>query len=66
MAANIDPQSPADKAGVRDGDAIVSFAGESIRGIDDLHRLLSADRVGKPLPLVVFRAGLSVGLNGYA
>ena len=65
MATSIDPQSPADKAGVRDGDAIVSFAGESIRGID-LHRLLSADRVGKPLPLVVLRAGLSVGLNGYA
>ena len=55
MATSVDPQSPADRAGVRDGDIIVSFAGESVRGIDDLHRLLSADRVGKSLPLVVLR-----------
>ena len=55
MATSVDPQSPADRAGVRDGDIIVSFADESVRGIDDLHRLLSADQVGRSLPLIVLR-----------
>jgi S1-C subfamily serine protease len=55
MATHIDPQSPAERAGLRDGDIIVSFAGESVSAIDELHRLLTADRVGKNLPLMVLR-----------
>jgi S1-C subfamily serine protease len=63
MATSVDPQSPADKAGLRDGDIIVSFAGESVRGIDELHRLLSADRAGKSLPLMVLRGVRLVDLT---
>jgi S1-C subfamily serine protease len=55
MATSVDAESPASKAGIRDGDIIVSFAGESVGGIDVLHRLLSADRAGKRLPLVALR-----------
>lgn len=55
MATSIEPQSPADTAGVREGDILVSFAGESVRGIDQLHRLLAADRAGKPAALLVLR-----------
>jgi S1-C subfamily serine protease len=55
MATNVDPESPAAKAGLRDGDILVSFAGENVSGIDELHRLLSADRVGKSLPLIALR-----------
>ena len=55
MATSVDPESPAGKAGLRDGDIIVSFAGESVSGIDELQRLLSADRVGKRLPLMAMR-----------
>jgi S1-C subfamily serine protease len=55
MATSFDPESPASKAGTRDGDIIVSFAGESVIGIDEVHRLLSADRAGKRLPLIVLR-----------
>jgi S1-C subfamily serine protease len=55
MATGIDPEGPAGMAGVREGDIIVSFAGETVSGIDDLHRLLSADRTGRRLPLLALR-----------
>jgi S1-C subfamily serine protease len=55
MATSVDPEGPAARAGLRDGDIIVSFADESVSGIDELHRLLSADRVGKRMPLLALR-----------
>jgi S1-C subfamily serine protease len=38
--------SPAQRAGVRDGDLIVAFEGRAVAGVDDLHRLLTDARVG--------------------
>jgi S1-C subfamily serine protease len=55
MVTHIDPQSAADKAGLREGDMIVSFAGESVSAIDELYRLLTADRVGILVPVRVLR-----------
>ena len=55
MATHIDPQGPAEAAGLREGDIIVSFAGERVSAIDELHRLLTDDRIGKRVPLVVLR-----------
>jgi S1-C subfamily serine protease len=63
MVTSIDPESPAAKAGLRDGDIVVSFAAESVSGIDELHRLLSADRAGKPLPLLALRGIHLLDLN---
>jgi S1-C subfamily serine protease len=42
---------------LREGDIIVAFAGEPVSGVDDLHRLLRADRAGVPAPVVVLRRG---------
>jgi S1-C subfamily serine protease len=47
--------SPALKAGLAAGDIIVSFAEHNTGGIDELHRLLTADVANKSLPLVVLR-----------
>jgi S1-C subfamily serine protease len=49
--------SPAETSGLREGDIIVAFAGEPVIGIDDLHRLLTADRAGLAAPVVVVRRG---------
>ena len=40
------PGGPAWQAGLREGDVIVSFNGQPVGGIDDLHRLLTQQQVG--------------------
>jgi S1-C subfamily serine protease len=46
---------PAQQADIRDGDLIVAFAGEPITRTDDLHRLLTGDRLGRPTTVRVLR-----------
>jgi S1-C subfamily serine protease len=55
--------SPASRAGVREGDIVVSFAGETVNGIDDLHRLLTSAVVGVPSALVLLRGAERVSLT---
>jgi S1-C subfamily serine protease len=55
MASRVDPGSPAEQGGLRDGDIILSFAGKNISGVDELYRVLSADQAGKILPLTALR-----------
>ena len=45
------------EAELRPGDLIVEFAGEPVRGVDDLHRLLTEERIGELLPLKILRRG---------
>jgi S1-C subfamily serine protease len=47
--------SAAKEAGLQAGDLVVGFDGQPIRGIDDLHRLLTDERIGKKIPLTVIR-----------
>jgi S1-C subfamily serine protease len=49
--------TPAAAADLRPGDRIVEFAGESVRGVDDLHRLLTEDRIGQVVPVKIIRRG---------
>jgi S1-C subfamily serine protease len=60
--ASIEPLSPAAAAGVRDGDVIVRFAGHDVTGVDDLHRLLDDERIGRPAELTVIRGAELVHL----
>jgi S1-C subfamily serine protease len=55
LVVSIDDRSPAERAGLREGDVIVSYAGHGVAGIDELHRLLTDERVGERAPLVVIR-----------
>jgi S1-C subfamily serine protease len=48
---SIDPGSPAASAGVREHDIIVAFDNQPVTGVDDLHRLLTEDRIGVPSQL---------------
>jgi S1-C subfamily serine protease len=49
--------TPAAEAGLRPGDRVVEFDGEPVRGVDDLHRLLTEDRIGQLVPVKVIRRG---------
>jgi len=55
LAAGIEPGSPASRAGLREGDVIVAFAGEPVSGIDELHRHLVARVIGRPILITVIR-----------
>lgn len=55
MAASVEAGSPAERAGVMRNDVIVAFGGSPVAGIDDLQRMLTGDRVGKPSQLTVIR-----------
>ena len=52
---NVVPGSPAERAGLRERDVIVRFAGHAISGVDDLHRLLTAERSGVASEIEVVR-----------
>jgi S1-C subfamily serine protease len=52
---SVEPDSPASKAGLMSGDIIVGFGGEPVTGVDKLHRLMTADRIGEAVPLEVLR-----------
>jgi S1-C subfamily serine protease len=57
LVTSVTSDSPAAVAGLRDGDVILAFAGESVAAIDDLHRRLTDDRIGIPSTLTILRAG---------
>jgi S1-C subfamily serine protease len=48
---------PAARAGIRPEDLVVAVDGVAVAGIGDLQRLLSAERIGRPVVLSVVRRG---------
>jgi S1-C subfamily serine protease len=55
LVTEVSEDSPAWRAGVRDGDLLVAFGGEAVERTDDLHRLLTGERVGGAVPLQLLR-----------
>ncbi|HJX06957.1 MAG TPA: trypsin-like peptidase domain-containing protein [Actinomycetota bacterium] len=54
---------PADAAGMKSGDVIVSVDGKTVASADDLGGILSGLQPGTSVPIVVDRAGQQVTLN---
>jgi S1-C subfamily serine protease len=57
MIAAVEPNGPAAAAGLMSFDIVVCVDGEVVTGVDDLIRLLNAERIGRPTPVVVLRRG---------
>jgi S1-C subfamily serine protease len=50
---DVQPGGPAAAAGLARGDVILDFAGSAVFTVDDLHRLLTAERAGRASPVTV-------------
>jgi len=57
LVASVEAQSPAETAGLREGDVIVGYDDHPVAGIDALHQLLTDERVGVAARVTVLRRG---------
>jgi S1-C subfamily serine protease len=55
LVLSVEENSPAKRAGLRDGDVIVALEGKPVAGVDDLHRVLADTRAGASCSLIVLR-----------
>jgi S1-C subfamily serine protease len=60
LVAEVEPDGPAARAHVQPGDVVIGFAAQRVEGVDDLHRLLTEERIGQDLPLEVLRGARRV------
>lgn len=57
IVLEVEPESPADKAGLVIGDIIVSIAGQPVARLEDIHSQLQGGAIGKSLALGFVRGG---------
>jgi S1-C subfamily serine protease len=63
LIISVEPGSPAERAGIQERDLLVEFDGTTIASIDDLHRQLTDERIGKPAEIVVIRHSARISLH---
>ena len=63
LIVRVEEQSPAQQAGVLIGDILLTLDGHALNDAEDLHLVLSGDRVGKTIPLEVIRGNALHTLN---
>ncbi|MGO9245304.1 MAG: S1C family serine protease [Verrucomicrobiia bacterium] len=55
LVISVEPNGPAAAAAIEEGDVIVALDGRTIPTIDDLHRMLTGDKIGLKSKLTVLR-----------
>ena len=63
MVMSVEAASPADQAGVKQGDIVVALGDHTVRHVDDLQSALAAVGLGQAAPLKVARSGELHELN---
>jgi serine protease Do len=57
IVSRVEPDSPAERAGLRPGDVIVEYNGRSVQDADRLTAMVVDTPAGTDVPLVLYRAG---------
>ena len=55
LVAGVEPSSPGGSAGLEMGDIIVGLDGHPTPTVDALHKLLTGERIGAPVPILILR-----------
>jgi S1-C subfamily serine protease len=55
LVVSVEKNSPAQHAGLRDGDLIVAFNGQPIGSVHDLHKILVGEQIGVSATLTIIR-----------
>ena len=63
LVLSVEKDSPAEKAGVLEGDVIVAMDGAAIQGVDDLHADLTDQKIGAESQLTVIRRTTKITLH---
>jgi S1-C subfamily serine protease len=63
LVIRVGDNSPAEKCGLVRGDVIVAFGDQEIAGGDDLHKILTEDKIDQDLTLKVMRGSEKVSLR---
>jgi serine protease Do len=58
LVGDVNPGSPADKAGLRQGDIVVEFGGQKITDVNQLRNLVAAIIPNESVDVVIFRDGV--------
>jgi len=62
MVASVEADGVAGNGELLSGDIIVGFNGQSVASVDDLHRLLTDDTIGRRVQLTVLRDNRQKGI----
>jgi serine protease Do len=63
LVADVSEQGPADKAGIKRGDVIVSYNGKPIKEMEQLPRLVGATEIGKKVKIGILRDGKQMDVD---
>jgi S1-C subfamily serine protease len=63
IVLEVEPESPAHKAGILIGDILIAFAGRPVARLEDVHSQLHGESIGKPLALQFVRGGAAQEVN---
>ena len=63
LISEVEPNSPAAKAGLKSGDVLIEVNGKAVRGATDLRNKIGLVRIGEAVDLTLVRAGQQQTLN---